>query len=224
MTVVRTFVPNMAPAENTHVEELVAPQLTRLLHQLSIDERKQLLLDTFSNEIDSIVKQSTDVSVADVVAQAKAEQQRLLEELQLQHATQLADMQQRWQTLLASFKLDRQAIHLVQEDDIVAIVAEATYRVLTEHLTAEAHLQRIVRQAAKEYAADKSACLFLSAADYALVEAVALPKGLEIDTDPALEPGDFQLRLGSAVIRYDLADRLTALNTALLSARAKANV
>lgn len=224
MTVIRTFVPNAAPVANTQVEEPVVSQLSRLLHQLNNDERRQLLLATFGSEIDTIVKQSTDEAVAEAVTQAKADQQQLQEELQQQHAKQLEDMQQRWQTLLASIKLDGQAIQLVQEDDIVAIVAEATYRVLTEHLTAEAHLQRIVRQAAKEYAADKSARLVLSAADFALVEAIALPKGLEIDTDPALAPGDFELRLGSAVIQYDLADRLTALNTALLSARATANV
>lgn len=223
MTAVKTFIPatNLAATEASPVNAMA--QLHTLLTQLDGVERKQLLLNEFREDIDAIVKHETDVAIAEVMEQTRQVQQQRLAELEQECAQQLEAKTQQWQLLLRRFHSDGLAIQIAHEDELAAIVAEATYRVLTEHLNPTEHLQRVIAWSAKQHIADKPVQLMLSPADFELVKAVETPKGLTIASDLTLKPGDFKLLLGKAEVAYSLSDRLCQLNAALLMARANAD-
>lgn len=223
MTAVKTFVPatNLANTEDAPVNAMA--QLHTLLTQLDGAERKQFLLKEFRSDIDAIVKHETDASIAEAMAQVRQEQQQRLAELEQECAQQLDAKIQQWQLLLSRFSPDDLAVHIAHEDDLAAIVTEATYRVLTEHLNPTEHLQRIIAWSAKQHIADKPVQLMLSMADFELVKSVETPKGLSIASDQTLNPGDYKLLLDKAEIAYSLSDRLCQLNAALLVARANAD-
>ena len=223
MTAVKTFVPatNLATTEVSPVNAMA--RLHTLLSQLDDVERKQFLLKEFRADIDAIVKHETDVAIAETMAQTRQEQQQRLAELEQECAQQLEAKTQQWQLLLNRLSPDGLAIHIAHEDDLVAIVAEATYRVLTEHLNPTEHLKRVIAWSAKQHIADKPLQLMLSPADFELVKAVETPNGFSIASDQTLNPGDFKLLLDKAEIAYLLSDRLCQLNAALLMARANAD-
>jgi flagellar biosynthesis/type III secretory pathway protein FliH len=223
MTVIKTFVQASTLATAESVTTAALPKLKLLLQQLDSSERKQLLLQEFSAELDSLIKHETESAVASAVQQANVQQQQRLTELEAEQRDKMRETAAQWQALLSALNIEDMPINIVQEDDLVAIVAEATYRVLTEHLSATDHLQRIVRQAANDYVTDKPARLRLSEPDFNLVKVLKVPGTIELECNPDLDVGAYQLEIGKAKITYALSERLSQLSAALLSARALVN-
>ncbi|WP_019677832.1 hypothetical protein [Arsukibacterium perlucidum] len=224
MTAIKTFVPvrNTAVMKDEEAEKVV-PQIHLLLQQMDSNERKQLLVKEFRAELEAVIKQETESAVQIAVEQAQALQQKKLVELEAEHRQQFADAIAQWQALLSGLDIAKMPVNISQEDDLIAIVAEATYRVLTEHLSPSEHLQRIVREAGKEFISDKPARLLLSETDYKLVKDVSVPGNIDIACSAELDSGAYQLELGKAKITYSLTERLSQLASSLLNARAKSN-
>lgn len=223
MTAVKTFVPatTLSATEASPADAMT--QLHMLLTQLDGVERKQLLLKEFRADIDAIVQHETDVAIAQALEQIRQEQQQWLAESEYERDQKLEAKTQQWQLLLSQFNPDVLTIHIEHEDDLAAIVAEATYRVLTEHLSPTEHLQRVISWSAKQHIEGRPVQLLLATADFELVKKVETPEWLTIASDLTLSQGEFKLQLGKAEIAYSLSERLNQLNAALLMARTNAD-
>lgn len=220
---IKTFSPISELTEVQPDKEAVWGQLMQLLQLLDSDQRKRLLAQEFKVELDTIIQHETQAAVDSITEQSRLQLLQNMEELEYDYKQKQNAVLEQWHKLIQSLTVNSLPVNIVQEDDLIAILVEATYRVLTEHLSPEDHLRRIVRQTAENFAKDRPLRLLLSESDFNLTTELVTPENIELAHSPELDAGSYQLELGNAKVVFSLTDQLSQLSLALLSARKAAD-
>lgn len=222
--IVKTF----APAQNAEALEhpLSVPTLSEqaiiLLQQMDSESRKKILLAEFRSELEALIAQVSTDTAAQALLETEKAKNSLLADLENQNNLLMADKVEQWNSILQNLSKTELPVVIKTEDDLVAIVAEATYRVLSEHLNPTEHIRRIVRQVAESHSAYKGITICLSESDYNLVANLDKPEQITFAVSDEISDGGFCIELGRGRILFDLEERLSQLNEAFLMARKSA--